>query len=98
MSWAAVPRLSDACRQLSRALLADVYGVSWWVPDGHLIPPVTNRVNYIHWLHDLLSLCPGTAHEPTLTNAPANSPLTLMAAGQMGSFTWPATFTLAADT
>ena len=28
----------------------------WWVPDGHLVPPVTNRANYIHWLEDLLAL------------------------------------------
>lgn len=46
-------------RQLTRALLADDYGVTWWVPDGHLISPVTNRANYIHWLEDLLELCPG---------------------------------------
>ena len=92
-----MPGLSGACRQLSRALLADEYGVSWWVPDGHLIPPVTNRANYIHWLHDLLSLCPGTAHEPISTSTPASSTVTLMEAGQMESTTWPATFTLAAD-
>ena len=49
------------CRQLTRAILADDYGVDWWVPDAHLIPPVTNRANYIHWLHGLLKLCPGTA-------------------------------------
>ena len=28
----------------------------WWVPDGQLVPPVTNRANYIHWLEDLLAL------------------------------------------
>ena len=28
----------------------------WWVPEGHLVPPVTNRANYIHWLEDLLAL------------------------------------------
>ena len=52
--------LSALCRQLTRALLAEDYGVSWWVPNGHLIPPVTNRANYIHWLHSLLELCPGS--------------------------------------
>ena len=51
------------CRQLTRALLADDYGVNWWVPDGHLIPPVTNRANYIHWLHSQLELCPGNADQ-----------------------------------
>jgi hypothetical protein len=48
-------------RLLTRALLHSQLGLHWWVPDGHLIPPVTNRANYIHWLHDLLSLCPGDA-------------------------------------
>ena len=47
-------------RQLTRALLADQYGIGgWWVPDAHLIPPVTNRANYIRWLAHLLALCPG---------------------------------------
>lgn len=27
-----------------------------WVPLGQLVPPVTNRANYIHWLQDLLGL------------------------------------------
>ena len=27
-----------------------------WVPLGQLVPPVTNRANYIHWLEDLLAL------------------------------------------
>lgn len=48
-----------ACRQLTRALLHSQYNLHWWVPDGHLIPPVTNRANYIRWLHTILSLCPG---------------------------------------
>lgn len=52
-------------RQLTKALLHKQYGISWWVPDGHLIPPVTNRANYIHWLHDLLRLCPGQPSQAT---------------------------------
>ena len=44
-------------RQLTAALLEADYGVrGWWVPEGHLVPPVTNRANYIHWLEDLLAL------------------------------------------
>jgi len=36
----------------------------WWVPDGHLVPPVTNRANYIHWLEDLLALSSPGARPP----------------------------------
>ena len=47
----------DALRQLTRALLREDFGVTdWWVPDGQLIPPVPNRLNYIHWIEDLLRL------------------------------------------
>ena len=47
----------DALRHLTRALLRDDFGVvDWWIPDGQLIPPVPNRLNYIHWIEDLLSL------------------------------------------
>ncbi|KAL4858898.1 U6 small nuclear RNA (adenine-(43)-N(6))-methyltransferase [Chlorella vulgaris] len=45
-----------ACRELTHVLLAEDFGIQWWLPLGQLVPPVTNRVNYIHWLEDLLSL------------------------------------------
>ena len=45
-------------RELTRALLARDFGICWSLEEGQLIPPVTNRCNYIHWLHDLLSLLP----------------------------------------
>ncbi|PRW44527.1 methyltransferase 16 isoform X2 isoform A [Chlorella sorokiniana] len=45
-----------ACRELTRVLLRHDFGVEWWVPLGQLVPPVTNRANYIHWLQDLLGL------------------------------------------
>ncbi|GAB4814487.1 hypothetical protein N2152v2_001533 [Parachlorella kessleri] len=47
-----------ACRELTRALLWQDFGVDWWLPEGQLVPPVTNRANYIHWLQDLLELAP----------------------------------------
>jgi len=56
----------DALRQLTRALLAEDFGVAdWWIPDGQLIPPVPNRLNYIHWIEDLLRLSspPGAQYQ-----------------------------------
>ena len=57
----------DAVRQLTRALLKEDFGVAdWWIPDGQLIPPVPNRLNYIHWIEDLLRLSspPGATVRP----------------------------------
>ena len=45
-----------ACRELTRVLLRADFGLEWWVPLGQLVPPLTNRANYIHWVEDLLSL------------------------------------------
>lgn len=45
-----------ACRELTRTLLKSDFGINWDLPDGHLVPPVTNRLNYILWLEDLLTL------------------------------------------
>ncbi|KAL4428378.1 hypothetical protein ABPG75_002467 [Micractinium tetrahymenae] len=45
-----------ACRELTRVLFRHDFGLEWWVPLGQLVPPVTNRANYLHWLEDLLSL------------------------------------------
>lgn len=52
-----------ATRALTAALLAQHFDVrGWWLPEGQLIPPVTNRTNYLHWISDLLTLSspPGT--------------------------------------
>ena len=45
-----------ACRELTRALLQRDHGIAWDLPPGHLVPPVPNRANYLHWLNDLLGL------------------------------------------
>ncbi|KAK2078875.1 hypothetical protein QBZ16_002565 [Prototheca wickerhamii] len=45
-----------ACAALTTALLAHDFGIRWSLPEGHLIPPLTGRSNYIHWLQDLLDL------------------------------------------
>ena len=50
-----------ATRALTAALLAEDFGVKWWLPDGQLCPTLTSRCNYIHWLEDLLALSPPPA-------------------------------------
>lgn len=45
-----------AVRLLNRALLKAYYGVQFWdIPDGYLCPPIPGRVDYIHYLADLLA-------------------------------------------
>jgi 23S rRNA (adenine1618-N6)-methyltransferase len=46
----------SACRELTKILLKKDFGVIWDLPDGHLVPSVTNRLNYILWVEDLLNL------------------------------------------
>eukprot|EP00249_Psilotum_nudum_P018251 c26713_g1_i2 orf=144-1733(+) len=53
----------NATRQLTRVLLDHDYGIKWWIPDGQLCPAVPNRVNYIHWIADLLSSTPVLGNE-----------------------------------
>jgi len=40
---------------LTRALLRADYGLKWELPRGFLCPPVPQRVNYVHWIEDLLA-------------------------------------------
>lgn len=43
---------------LNKALLAHFYDISFWqIPAGYLCPPIPGRVDYIHYIADLLSGC-----------------------------------------
>jgi len=45
-----------AVKLLNSALLARHYNIQGWdIPDGYLCPPIPGRVDYIHYLADLLS-------------------------------------------
>ena len=45
-----------AVRMLNRALLKTHYGIDFWdIPMGYLCPPIPGRVDYIHYLADLLA-------------------------------------------
>lgn len=45
-----------AVRMLNRALLKTHYGIGFWdIPAGYLCPPIPGRIDYIHYLADLLA-------------------------------------------
>ena len=46
-----------AVKTLNQALLKHIYSVEHWqLPDGFLCPAVPGRVDYLHYLADLLAL------------------------------------------
>ncbi|MEP2717800.1 23S rRNA (adenine(1618)-N(6))-methyltransferase RlmF [Pseudophaeobacter sp.] len=46
----------SAVRMLNRALLKAHYDIEYWdIPEGYLCPPIPGRVDYIHYLADLLA-------------------------------------------
>ena len=46
----------EAVVMLNRALLACFYAIDYWrIPEGYLCPPIPGRVDYIHYMADLLS-------------------------------------------
>ena len=49
----------DALRELTYAVLARDFRLDVYFPLDKLIPAVPQRLNYIHWLEDLLGLCDG---------------------------------------
>jgi 23S rRNA (adenine1618-N6)-methyltransferase len=49
---------ADAVRTLNRALLKTYYNIDFWdIPENYLCPPIPGRVDYIHYLADLLADC-----------------------------------------
>jgi 23S rRNA (adenine1618-N6)-methyltransferase len=45
-----------AVKALNCALLKQVYGIAWWdLPPQYLCPPIPGRVDYLHYLADLLA-------------------------------------------
>jgi 23S rRNA (adenine1618-N6)-methyltransferase len=47
---------SKAVKALNKAILKSDYGVRYWdIPVGYLCPPVPGRVDYIHYVADLLA-------------------------------------------
>lgn len=51
---------AGAVRMLNRALLRTHYDMDFWdIPTRYLCPPIPGRVDYIHYLADLLAECNG---------------------------------------
>ncbi|CAI5715460.1 unnamed protein product [Peronospora destructor] len=48
-----------AVRELTKTLLLHDFGLQWDIPINRLCPPLPNRLNYLHWIEDLLSQAPG---------------------------------------
>ncbi len=54
---------AEAVKQLNTALLAHHYQIKGWdIPDGSLCPPIPGRVDYIHYIADLLGVSDGTSN------------------------------------
>lgn len=46
----------NAVKALNQALLKSDYGVEYWdLPEGYLCPPIPGRVDYLHYVADLLA-------------------------------------------
>lgn len=68
------PRLAftswRATHALTQALFEDGFGVEGWaVPEGHLVPALPNRMNYLLWLADLLALSSRGADHVALSSS-----------------------------
>ncbi|ETL78908.1 hypothetical protein, variant [Phytophthora nicotianae] len=44
-----------AVRELTKTLLLHDFGLRWDIPINRLCPPLPNRLNYLHWIEDLLA-------------------------------------------
>ena len=45
-----------ACRELVRVQLHHDFGIEWSLNPPYLVPPLANRLNYVCWLDEILSL------------------------------------------
>ncbi|WP_417542696.1 23S rRNA (adenine(1618)-N(6))-methyltransferase RlmF [Methylophaga thalassica] len=56
---------AEAVKQLNTALLAHHYEITGWaIPEGALCPPIPGRVDYIHYIADLLEVSTDSSAKP----------------------------------
>lgn len=55
----------EALRELTCACLEHDFGLRVEIPPGHLVPTVPQKLNYIHWVEDLLALGSESGQFPT---------------------------------
>ncbi|KAI6652199.1 Methyltransferase-like protein 16 [Oopsacas minuta] len=46
---------NKAVKELTKALLAQDFNLKWDIDEEHLVPTIPLRLNYLHWIEDLLS-------------------------------------------
>jgi methyltransferase len=54
-----------ALRELTISLLHHDFGLNIELPLDRLIPTITLRLNYIHWIEDLLQMLPSDVNQTT---------------------------------
>ncbi|MFT5904720.1 MAG: 23S rRNA (adenine1618-N6)-methyltransferase [Cryomorphaceae bacterium] len=64
-----------AVKTLNRSLLKHHYGIDGWdIPDGFLCPPIPGRVDYIHYVAELLGVSePGEINDTVLSDGVSRS-------------------------
>ena len=55
--------IAQSLRAVTYALLREHFGLTLELPVDHLVPAVPLRLNYIHWIEDLLTLAGRAADE-----------------------------------
>lgn len=46
---------SKAVKELTKCLLKKDFNITYWdIPEGYLIPTLTSRLNYLHWINDIV--------------------------------------------
>ncbi|KAH9144304.1 hypothetical protein AeRB84_011757 [Aphanomyces euteiches] len=74
----------QATRELTKTLLHLDFGLTWNIPIDRLCPPLTNRLNYIHWIEDLILLS-----QPSFVSPSQESPIRGIDIGTGASCIYP---------
>lgn len=60
---------ADAVKALNKALLKLHFNIDFWdIPKGYLIPPIPGRLDYLHYIADVIEECKSHLGEPFQSN------------------------------